>query len=82
LARRIDTEDLPEEVLLRKEVQDQLLLAMTALPSEVQELLIGFYFEGHSQVELAATRGVSERAIEGRLYRARLAFRDKLADLE
>ncbi len=69
------------EALARKEVQDQLLLALTGLSGDAQELLIGSYFEGRSHAELASMLNVSERAIEGRLYRARVALRDKLAHL-
>ena len=82
LAERFDTECLPDELLARKEVQDQLLLALTELSSDEQELLAGFYFEGRSQTELGERLRISERAVEGRLYRARLALRDRLAHLE
>lgn len=79
LAKLLDTQDLPDAVLARRESRDQLLLGLTSLPAESQELLIGFYFEERSQAELARRYGVSERAIEGRLYRARAALRDRLA---
>lgn len=82
LAARIDTADLPEELLARREARDQLLLALTALPAEAQDLIVAFYFDGHSQAELAQRYQVSERAIEGRMYRARLALRDRLAHLD
>ena len=82
LATRFDTEDLPPEILTRREVREQLLLALTELAVEAQELLIGCYFEGRSHAELASALGISERAVEGRLYRARLALRDKLANLD
>jgi RNA polymerase sigma-70 factor (ECF subfamily) len=82
LGERLDTEDLPDEVLARKEVQEQLLLALSELPSAEQELLIGFYFDGHPQARLAEMFGLTERAVEGRLYRARLALRDRLTGCE
>ena len=82
LAVRFDAEDLPEEVLVRQETRNQLLLALTDLPNDAQELLIGFYFNNRSYVDLASSLDISERAVEGRLYRARLALRDKLANLE
>jgi RNA polymerase sigma factor CnrH len=82
LAQRFDTEALPAEVLARREVQQQLLLALTELASEEQELLIGFYFESQSHAALAERLSISERAVEGRLYRARQALRDRLAHLE
>ncbi|MCH7873214.1 MAG: RNA polymerase sigma factor [Planctomycetes bacterium] len=82
LARRFDTEELPAEVLARKEVRDQLLLALTALPGAEQELLLGHYFLGLSHAALSEEHGISERAVEGRLYRARQLLRDKLKHLE
>ncbi len=81
LARRFDTEDLPPELLSRKEVRDQLLLAITSLAAEDQELIIDHYFDGRSHAELAASRGISPRAVEGRLYRARRSLKDRLAHL-
>ncbi len=82
LARRFDTEELPAEVLARNEVRDQLLLALTALPSAEQELLLDHYFHGRSHAALAEAHGISERAVEGRLYRARKLLREKLEHLE
>lgn len=82
LAERFDTEELPAEQLSRREIQDQLMLSLTTLSSEEQELLIGFYFDGRPHVELAEMLGITERAVEGRLYRARLALRRKLSHLE
>lgn len=82
LARRFDTEELPAEVLARKEVRDQLLLALTALPSAEQELLLGHYFLGLSHDALSKEHGISARAVEGRLYRARQLLREMLKHLE
>ena len=63
-------------------MSDQLLLAITELTSEEQELIVGHYFHGRSHDELAAECGLSPRAIEGRLYRARRALREKLWHLD
>jgi RNA polymerase sigma-70 factor (ECF subfamily) len=81
LARQFDEQELPAEVLARREVADQVLLALSALPQAEQDLLASFYFEGRSQAELGVALGITERAVEGRLYRARLALRDKLLRL-
>ncbi len=81
LAKRFDSEDMPPELLARWEVRDQLLLALTSLPGEDQELLIGHYFEGLSHAELALSRNISARAVEGRLYRSRQSLKDRLAHL-
>ena len=82
LARRLTTEELPLEVLETKEARDQLLLALTALPAAEQELIVEHYFHSRSHADLAEELGVSPRAVEGRLYRARLALREKLQHLE
>lgn len=42
------------------------------------DVLEAFYFEGQSVSEIAAARKVSERAIEGRLRRARAKLKKKL----
>lgn len=82
LAQRLVAEELPVEALARREASDQLLLALTELPAADQELIVAYYFHERSQAELADELGLSERAIEGRLYRARQALREKLRHLE
>jgi RNA polymerase sigma-70 factor (ECF subfamily) len=42
------------------------------------EMLEAFHFEGLSVAEIAAASGISERAVEGRLRRARAKLRKKL----
>lgn len=81
LAERLSSTDLPPELLERREVCDQLLLALTELAAEHQELIVAHYFRGVPFSELAGRHGLSERAIEGRLYRARSALREKLKHL-
>lgn len=82
LARQFDDEEIPLEVLARRETQTQLLLALTSLAADEQELIIGHYFECRSHADLAATRDISERAVEGRLYRARRSLRERLLQTE
>lgn len=79
LADRIGSEKLPAAMLEKREVRDALLLAITELPASDQELIVAHYFESVPQTVLAERAGVSARAIEGRLYRARQALRDQLA---
>jgi RNA polymerase sigma-70 factor (ECF subfamily) len=43
------------------------------------DVLDAFYFEGQSVTEIAAARSLSERAVEGRLRRARAKLKSKLA---
>lgn len=82
LAERLVAQQLPADELDRREVRDQLLLALTDLPAAEQELLIGCYFERLSHAALAERLSLSERAVEGRLYRARQALRARLASLD
>lgn len=80
IAQRLVSEELPPQELERKEVRDQLMLAITALPASEQELIVGHYFDQMSHAQLAAKWGTSERAIEGRLYRARQTLRSQLPE--
>lgn len=81
LADRLAREELPPEILERKEVQDQLLLAITELGSDEQQLIVEHYFHDRSYAELGRRLGLSPRAVEGRLYRARQVLRLKLRRL-
>lgn len=81
LAQRLETQDLPDDALQQREVCDQLLLAITELPAADQQLIVAHYFEGRTHAELAEGLGCGERAIEGRLYRARQALRRTLREL-
>ncbi|MFO0837289.1 MAG: sigma-70 family RNA polymerase sigma factor [Phycisphaerae bacterium] len=82
LAERVDREPLPAEMLERAEVREQLLLAITALPHEHQSLIVEHYFDGLPHDALAARHGLTPRAIEGKLYRARAALREALRKAE
>ena len=82
LAGSIDREVLPQDILEKREIHDQLLLAITELRHEDQDLIIRHYVRGESFAEIAQAVNVSERAIEGRLYRARQQLRLKLSHLE
>ncbi len=82
LAERLVSEAIPAADLERREIRDQLLLAITELPAADQELIVGCYFENVPHAELAARLGIGERAVEGRLYRARQALRERLRHLD
>lgn len=63
-----------------RDLAPSILTAIAALTPADQELLFGSYFEGRSHEQLAAAIGISVRAIEGRLYRARAALREVLGN--
>lgn len=82
LAERLADDDLPDDLLEKKEVHDQLLLALTTLDGDVQDLLVDHYFHGLPHDALAGRLGIGARAVEGRLYRARQQLRERLASLD
>ncbi len=80
LAEDLEARPLPPEMMARRELREQLLLAVTALPAADQTLIFAFYFEGRSQVQIAAETNVSVKSLEARLYRARNRLRAALRD--
>lgn len=60
------------------EVASAVNTALAGLPRSKARLLELFYFDGLSVVEVARRLGISERAVEGRLRRARHALRKAL----
>jgi RNA polymerase sigma-70 factor (ECF subfamily) len=62
----------------REEEVALLYCGLARLKAEQSELLESFYLDGMSTREIAAARGLSERAIEGRLRRARLKLGKQL----
>ena len=78
----MESRPLPPDVVARKELGHQLLLAVTALPASEQQLVFAFYFEGRSQAEIASDLGVTVKSIETRLYRTRQRLRTILRDVE
>ncbi len=55
-----------------------LLEQIERLPIRLSEALILVSIDGRSQAEAAELLGVSEKAIETRIYRARQKLRDRL----
>ncbi len=59
----------------RLDLAEQIALAMTELPARYQSVLRARYEQEHSLVEIASQCGVSPKAAESLLGRARAAFR-------
>lgn len=78
--RPVQSNEDPESAHGCGELTAPLLSAMAALDEDDQQLLLGCYFEGRTHEELAQAMGLSVRAIEGRLYRARAALRETLQE--
>lgn len=61
----------PEETLLRRERTERLKAALNALRDSDRRLFYRKYYYLQSTAQIAAELGLSERAVEGRLYRIR-----------
>lgn len=68
----------PEETLLRHEREEALRKAIGALPHGERVLFYRKYYYRQSTAQIARELGVTERAVEGRLYRLKKALRAQL----
>ena len=64
--------------LEQRECAEAVCAAVAALPVELREALVLCEYEGLAQAEAAEALGVTPKAVEMRLYRARTALRDRL----
>ena len=71
----------PESELLRREVARLVHVAVDHLPPHYGQVLEWKYSDGLSVKQIAAQLGMSPKAVESLLTRARLAFRDGFASL-
>ena len=67
-----------EEALLQKDRREQLLTAIRSLGREEQQLFFRKYYYCQSTAQMAAELGLTERGVEGRLYRLRQKLRELL----
>ena len=67
-----------EEELLRRERRSRLRAVIAALPVQERDLFYRKYYYCQSTAQMAAELGLTERAVEGRLYRLRQGLRQKL----
>jgi RNA polymerase sigma-70 factor (ECF subfamily) len=72
---------LPEDAASDKELAELVHVALGLLPAEDRELLWARYREGATVEGLATRRGVTPKAVEMRLYRAREDLRQRLAEV-
>lgn len=82
LAEDMESRPLPTDTMIRDEVSEQLLLAVTSLPAAEQRLVFAFYFEGRSQADIAEDLHVTAKSVETKLYRVRNRLREVLKDIE
>lgn len=71
----IDTRNLsPEEDLALKELRTSVNDCLNLLPYEKRRLLWFRYWKDYSYGQIGKMLGISERAVEGQLYRAKHEF--------
>lgn len=71
----IDTKSLsPEENLALKELRNSVNDCLNLLPYEKRRLLWFRYWKDYSYEQIGKILGISERAVEGRIYRAKHDF--------
>lgn len=68
----------PEELLLQKERQEMVLKALERLASRDRVLFYRKYYYLQPTAQIAAELGMTERAVEGRLYRLKKQLRKML----
>ena len=68
----------PEQEVLQKERAEQLRAAVTRLPEAERKLFYRRYYYLQPVSQIAAELGLSQRAVEGRLYRLRQRLRQEL----
>lgn len=68
----------PEETLLKKERQEALKTALNRLSYKDRLLFFRKYYYRQSTAQIAAELGMTERAVEGKLYRVKKQLRKSL----
>lgn len=71
-------EPSPEEALLKKERQEALNAALSHLSYKDRLLFYRKYYYRQSTAQIAAELGMTERAVEGKLYRVKKQLRKSL----
>lgn len=64
----------PEESLALKELKKSVNACLDLLPTDKRQLLWFRYWKDLSYTEISKLMGISERAVEGRIYRAKEEF--------
>ena len=70
----------PEEHAAAKESMARLTAAIDSLPAKLRDILVLRAIEDFSQADTAHILGITEKAVETRLYRARAKLSGKLRD--
>jgi len=80
--KELDRVPLAAELLESMELRRQVRRALSGLPPDYAQVLRRRYVEGQPVRSIAVACGESEKSVESRLQRARVAFRTAMAALE
>ena len=72
----------PEEIILKKEKQEQLKKVLNNLDSKERTLFYRKYYYMQSTAQIAREMGTTERAVEGKLYRIKNTIRKQMGGWE
>ena len=70
----LEHEPLPDWVVEEKETAELVGATLSSLPPDYRDALVSKYVDGMSVAQMGVTQGTSEKAMESKLHRARLAF--------
>lgn len=71
-------EESPEDAALKNDRRDALMQQVMKLPDAYREVVVLFYYQDLSTVEIAEITGQNENTIKTRLFRARAMLKDLL----
>ena len=71
----------PDQAAVSRESEEQVRMAILALPSELREALLLFTHEQLGYADIARIMQCSPKAVETRIYRARQILKEQLKDL-
>lgn len=74
-----DTAPDPETIAADRDMLGKLRIEIERLPLRLREALVLVAFDGRSQSEAGELLGISEKAVESRIYRARKRLKEKIA---
>lgn len=72
----LDSGELPDEMLERADISTLVEIVLSDLPEEYEQALRLRYLEGKRVNDIAEMLDSTPKAVEGRLYRARIAFKE------
>ena len=71
------TDKSPEDEIMTKEVQEEVLGLMDSLEAKDKEILTMKFFLGYKNEEIASKLGITKAAVDNRIYRGKRKLKDE-----